>query len=85
MRNNYSEDDLTALISAAVKRKKKQHAGKCGIHCEDHLHPYIHLHLITHSLYVQVLVRYILIDCLFVVGMLNLSQMENRPMILIGG
>uniref|UniRef100_A0AAG5DBT7 Molybdenum cofactor biosynthesis protein 1 n=1 Tax=Anopheles atroparvus TaxID=41427 RepID=A0AAG5DBT7_ANOAO len=40
----YSEDDLRCLISAAVKRKKKQHA-----------------------------------------GMLNLSQMENRPMILIGG
>ncbi|XP_058122113.1 molybdenum cofactor biosynthesis protein 1 isoform X2 [Anopheles coustani] len=39
-----SEDDLRCLISAAVKRKKKQHA-----------------------------------------GMLNLSQMENRPMILIGG
>uniref|UniRef100_A0A182Y374 Molybdenum cofactor biosynthesis protein 1 n=1 Tax=Anopheles stephensi TaxID=30069 RepID=A0A182Y374_ANOST len=38
-----SEDDLRCLISAAVKRKKKQHA-----------------------------------------GMLNLSQMENRPMILIG-
>lgn len=28
LRNNCSEDDLTALISAAVKRKKKQHAGK---------------------------------------------------------
>lgn len=44
LRSNCSSDDLTALISAAVKRKKKQHA-----------------------------------------GMLNLSQMENRPMILIGG
>ncbi|KAG4079774.1 hypothetical protein HA402_014905 [Bradysia odoriphaga] len=44
LRSNCSEDDLTALISAAVKRKKKQHA-----------------------------------------GMLNLSHMENRPMILIGG
>lgn len=33
IRNNCSDDDLTALISAAVKRKKKQHAGKssCGI------------------------------------------------------
>lgn len=28
IRNNCSENDLTALISAAVKRKKKQHAGK---------------------------------------------------------
>lgn len=28
LRSNCSEDDLTALISAAVKRKKKQHAGK---------------------------------------------------------
>lgn len=28
LRNNCSEDDLTTLISAAVKRKKKQHAGK---------------------------------------------------------
>ncbi|KAJ6648701.1 Molybdenum cofactor biosynthesis protein 1, partial [Pseudolycoriella hygida] len=27
LRSNCSEDDLTALISAAVKRKKKQHAG----------------------------------------------------------
>ncbi|XP_075160447.1 molybdenum cofactor synthesis 1 isoform X2 [Haematobia irritans] len=44
IRSKCSEDDLVALISAAVKRKKKQHA-----------------------------------------GMLNLSQMENRPMILIGG
>lgn len=44
LRSGCSEDDLRCLISAAVKRKKKQHA-----------------------------------------GMLNLSQMENRPMILIGG
>ncbi|KAJ3665780.1 hypothetical protein Zmor_001255 [Zophobas morio] len=44
LRSGCSEDDLVALINAAVKRKKKQHA-----------------------------------------GMLNLSQMENRPMILIGG
>ncbi|XP_044259609.1 molybdenum cofactor biosynthesis protein 1 isoform X1 [Tribolium madens] len=44
IRSGCSEDDLIALINAAVKRKKKQHA-----------------------------------------GMLNLSQMENRPMILIGG
>lgn len=44
LRAGCSEDDLRCLISAAVKRKKKQHA-----------------------------------------GMLNLSQMENRPMILIGG
>lgn len=28
MRGNCSEDDLTALITAAVRRKKKQHAGK---------------------------------------------------------
>lgn len=27
MRNNCSEDDLKAVISSAVKRKKKQHAG----------------------------------------------------------
>lgn len=44
IRNTCSEDDLLALVSAAVKRKKKQHA-----------------------------------------GMFNISQMENRPMILIGG
>ncbi|XP_065360658.1 molybdenum cofactor biosynthesis protein 1 isoform X2 [Calliphora vicina] len=44
IRSGCSEDDVIALISAAVQRKKKQHA-----------------------------------------GMLNLSQMENRPMILIGG
>nr|CAD7257799.1 unnamed protein product [Timema shepardi] len=44
LRSNCREDDLLALIGAAVKRKKKQHA-----------------------------------------GMMNLSQMENRPMILIGG
>uniref|UniRef100_A0A1A9VYK0 Molybdenum cofactor biosynthesis protein 1 n=1 Tax=Glossina austeni TaxID=7395 RepID=A0A1A9VYK0_GLOAU len=43
IRANCSRDDLVTLIGAAVKRKKKQHA-----------------------------------------GMLNLSQMENRPMILIG-
>ncbi|EEZ98181.1 Molybdenum cofactor biosynthesis protein 1-like Protein [Tribolium castaneum] len=42
LRSGCSEDDLIALVNAAVKRKKKQHA-----------------------------------------GMLNLSQMENRPMILI--
>ncbi|XP_049951853.1 molybdenum cofactor biosynthesis protein 1-like [Schistocerca serialis cubense] len=39
-----SEDDLLAMIGAAVRRKKKQHA-----------------------------------------GMMNLSKMKNRPMILIGG
>ncbi|XP_039289085.1 molybdenum cofactor biosynthesis protein 1 isoform X3 [Nilaparvata lugens] len=44
LRSGCSEDDLLALIGAAVKRKKKQHA-----------------------------------------GMMNLSQMPNRPMILIGG
>ncbi|CAH0553786.1 unnamed protein product [Brassicogethes aeneus] len=44
IRSKCSQDDLVALVQAAVKRKKKQHA-----------------------------------------GMLNLSQMENRPMILIGG
>ncbi|XP_059614068.1 molybdenum cofactor biosynthesis protein 1 isoform X2 [Phlebotomus argentipes] len=44
LRGGCSEGDLVALISAAVNRKKKQHA-----------------------------------------GMLNLSKMENRPMILIGG
>ncbi|KAK7874521.1 hypothetical protein R5R35_001602 [Gryllus longicercus] len=44
IRQRCSEDDLLAMIGAAVKRKKKQHA-----------------------------------------GMMNLSQMENRPMILIGG
>lgn len=27
IRNNCSDEDLTALISAAVKRKRKQHAG----------------------------------------------------------
>lgn len=36
LRSNCSEDDLTALISAAVKRKKKQHAGKCDRHREHH-------------------------------------------------
>lgn len=36
LRNNCSEDDLTALISAAVKRKKKQHAGKCDLKLEHH-------------------------------------------------
>ncbi|XP_018323790.1 molybdenum cofactor biosynthesis protein 1 isoform X3 [Agrilus planipennis] len=44
LRAGCSDDDLVTLISAAVKRKKKQHA-----------------------------------------GMLNLLNMENRPMILIGG
>lgn len=44
IRGGCSESELIELISSAVKRKKKQHA-----------------------------------------GMLNLSQMENRPMILIGG
>lgn len=29
IRSECSEDDLTTLISAAVKRKKKQHAGMC--------------------------------------------------------
>ncbi|XP_014239920.1 molybdenum cofactor biosynthesis protein 1 isoform X2 [Cimex lectularius] len=44
IRSGCSEDDLLAMIGAAVMRKKKQHA-----------------------------------------GMLNLAQMPNRPMILIGG
>ena len=37
LRNNCSEDDLTALISAAVKRKKKQHAGK-----------FVFIYIVTH-------------------------------------
>ncbi|XP_075226373.1 molybdenum cofactor synthesis 1 isoform X2 [Lycorma delicatula] len=44
LRSGVSEDDLLAMIGAAIKRKKKQHA-----------------------------------------GMMNLAQMPNRPMILIGG
>lgn len=44
LRANVSEDELLDVIGAAVKRKKKQHA-----------------------------------------GMTNLSKMDNRPMILIGG
>ncbi|XP_014282135.1 molybdenum cofactor biosynthesis protein 1 isoform X4 [Halyomorpha halys] len=44
LRNGCSEEDLLLMIGAAVKRKKKQHA-----------------------------------------GMMNLAQMPNRPMILIGG
>ncbi|KAL4237321.1 Molybdenum cofactor synthesis protein 1 [Mactra antiquata] len=44
LRNNTPPEDLLQVVSAAVKRKKKQHA-----------------------------------------GMLNLSKMKNRPMILIGG
>ncbi|XP_047104782.1 molybdenum cofactor biosynthesis protein 1-like [Schistocerca piceifrons] len=44
IRSKCSEDDLLAMIGAAVRRKKKQHG-----------------------------------------GMLNLSKMKNRPMILIGG
>lgn len=44
LRNGCSEEDLLMMIGAAVKRKKKQHA-----------------------------------------GMMNLAQMPNRPMILIGG
>lgn len=44
LRSNLEEEELLSVISAAVKRKKKQHA-----------------------------------------GMLNLSKMKNRPMILIGG
>ncbi|XP_049940224.1 molybdenum cofactor biosynthesis protein 1-like [Schistocerca serialis cubense] len=44
IRSKCSEDDLLAMIGAAVRRKKKQHA-----------------------------------------GMMNLSKMKNRPMILIGG
>ncbi|XP_046984550.1 molybdenum cofactor biosynthesis protein 1-like [Schistocerca americana] len=44
IRSKCSEDDLLAMIGAAVRRKKKQHE-----------------------------------------GMLNLSKMKNRPMILIGG
>ncbi|XP_046987746.1 molybdenum cofactor biosynthesis protein 1-like [Schistocerca americana] len=44
IRSKCSEDDLLAMIGAAVRRRKKQHG-----------------------------------------GMLNLSKMKNRPMILIGG
>lgn len=60
IRNGCSDHDLIALINAAVKRKKKQHAGtKCF---------------------------FFKAKCIKnIAGMLNLSQMENRPMILIGG
>lgn len=57
-----SEGDLIALISSAIKRKKKQHAGKDLLFSIERN-----------------------VDILLILGMLNLSRMENRPMILIGG
>ena len=30
LRSNMNEDDLTELISAAIKRKKQKHAGRCN-------------------------------------------------------
>lgn len=62
IRSGCSEEELLALISGAVLRKKKQHAGKCRSPI-DPLTLFNKLRL----------------------GMLNLSNMENRPMILIGG
>lgn len=67
VRANSSEDDLLALISAAVKRKKKQHAGE--LYC-------VVLHDFCFSNFSFFHPR---------LGMLNLTKLPNRPMILIGG
>lgn len=82
LRSGASDEELLQIIGAAVGRKKKQHAGtvcvfslyitQClwGI-CTDYLE--------TEGLF----------KCnifLFVSsGMFSISQMKNRPMILIGG
>lgn len=107
MREQKSEADLTELISAAVKRKKKQHAGEwrmnlcvccvciCSVNC---CNPLIVVALEMHALQSSTLFIVFEIRSLcytihtrtiswssVCTGMQNLSHMENRPMILIGG
>lgn len=81
MRNNLSEEQLTEVISGAVKRKKKQHAGKA-------------IHVFKYSLktsqYFSIIkfkieTMHIICFFIYILGVENLSHMENRPMILIGG
>ncbi|XP_074033538.1 molybdenum cofactor synthesis 1 isoform X3 [Leptinotarsa decemlineata] len=59
IRNNCSEDDLLALISAAVKRKKKQHADAQPVHSAHQKSPFpktihqtlFHLHALKQPLH----------------------------------
>jgi hypothetical protein len=83
LRSGCSEDDLVALINAAVKRKRKQHAGMLIFTFLNHLKTLLFtLFYITNrhkNLHACLWFMFI------IAGMLNLSHMENRPMILIGG
>lgn len=74
LRSGLPVEDLKTLISGAVFRKKKQHAGKLLLFFSNCILASIIFYTIAISAFV-----------IFVTGMLNLSQMENRPMILIGG
>lgn len=81
LRSGASDEELLRVIGAAVGRKKKQHAGtlpfKPFTHSFISLDSKICLCVISGVCECQV--------CFGSSGMVNLSQMKNRPMILIGG
>lgn len=76
LRSGASEEELLQVIGAAVGRKKKQHAGGLRVCVQVCVHvPSVYLRLCSTDLS----------SCLLPAGMFNISQMKNRPMILIGG
>lgn len=84
LRNGASEDALKDLIRKAVSRKKKQHAGMryvCVCVCVSFFSFSFLFHVTCSSVDKPIM----FISLLHVSGMFNLTRMENRPMILIGG
>lgn len=81
LRSGASDEELMRIIGAAVGRKKKQHAGlrgggMCSVTFRSPL-----LFCGIHS---QMIGSDNFLFASFL-GMFNISQMKNRPMILIGG
>lgn len=85
LRSGASDEELLRVIGAAVGRKKKQHAGAVAFTFKQ----FIHLFIILYSkkkLCLYIIYEYYECPVSFgFSGMVNISQMKNRPMILIGG
>lgn len=83
IRSECSESDLLAMISAAVKRKKRQHAGKLNYAGLFICSPFdLRLNEVPLEHRLSELKRTLKRSpC----RNESLAQMENRPMILIGG
>lgn len=79
LRSGASDEELMRIIGAAVGRKKKQHAGLGGGHVLT-----FRSHLLFCGIHSQMIGSDNFLFASFL-GMFNISQMKNRPMILIGG